>query len=195
MVREERRSNSPDSNVRTQRRSLGLSLPFRGGLRNTSTPVCRLSRIRLISGSFLPLVKDFGIFLRHYAFENAAIKLGGTAAACEFLELIFLERERELLVVAFVDDEIRLLELLINPGTRHEVVAPLSGIIRRAVVSECTGIILAHNHPSRDSRPSDDDLEFTRKVSLTADSVDITLLDHLIFNHGPVLSFRHSGLI
>ena len=136
-----------------------------------------------------------GQSLKHYAFENAAVRLAGVDATREFLEPMFADRDRELLLVALCDDNLRLVRLLSLPGTEAEVKAPLPKIMRLAVKSGCTGIVVAHNHPSGELRPSDRDLAFTRRLSIAVQSVDITILDHLIFNCAPAFSFRRQGLL
>ena len=87
------------------------------------------------------------------------------------------------------------MQLISIPGTTSYVDVSLSNILRRAVCSKCSGVILAHNHPSRVKRPSTTDLTLTRRLCLAAEAMDITLLDHLIFNHGAPFSFRNSGFI
>lgn len=133
--------------------------------------------------------------MKHYTFENAAVHLAGLKAAREFLEPIFIDRSNELFVVALCDDDLRLLKLLSYPGTADEVRVSIASIVRQALNSECAGMIVAHNHPSGDQRPSRADLDLTTRLCLVAEALDIVLLDHLIFNGQPAVSFRQAGLI
>jgi DNA repair protein RadC len=133
--------------------------------------------------------------LKHYVFENAAVQLAGVDATREFLEPMFSHRDRELMLVALCDDNLRLVRLLSVPGTEAQITVPLPKIMRQAVKSSCTGVVLAHNHPSAELRPSQADLDFTKRLCFAAESVGITILDHLIFNCGPAFSFRRQGLL
>ena len=133
--------------------------------------------------------------LKHYAFENAAVCLVGVEATREVLEPIFVDRERELLILAMCDDNLRLIRLLGLPGSDAQVTIPLPKIMRQVVESSCTGVVLAHNHTSSVLLPSQADLAFTKRVCIAAESMDITILDHLIFNCGPPFSFRQQGLL
>ncbi len=133
--------------------------------------------------------------MKHYAFENAAVRLAGVDATREFLEPIFVHRETELLVAAMCDDNLRLIRLASIPGDEVQVTIPLPKLMRMAVTNRCTGIVIAHNHPSGELRPSKRDLAFTKRLRLAAESVGITLIDHLIFNGSPVFSFRRQGLL
>lgn len=133
--------------------------------------------------------------MRHYTFDNATVRLAGTTAAREFFQPIFIERDRELLLVALCDEEVRLMQLLSLPGQEAYVQFSLPRIMRQAVCSRCAGVILAHNHPSGDTRPSRQDKSITDRVSLAADALGIILLDHIIFDGSPAFSFRERGLI
>jgi DNA repair protein RadC len=133
--------------------------------------------------------------LKHYAFKNAAVRLAGVDATREFLEPMFADRDRELLLVALCDDNLQLVRLLSFPGTEAEVKVPLPQVMRLAIKSDCTGIVVAHNHPSGELRPSNRDLAFTKRLSVVAESADIAILDHLIFNCAAAFSFRRQGLL
>ncbi len=66
-------------------------------------------------------------------------------------------------------------------------------ILKRALELGAVGLILAHNHPSGNLRPSKADLQITRKTKKAAGFMDIRLLDHLIV-HGPeYYSFADEG--
>lgn len=58
-----------------------------------------------------------------------------------------------------------------------------------------SGIILAHNHPSQNLRPSQRDLQITQKLKAGATLLDIELLDHLIIAKEGYYSFRDEGLL
>lgn len=133
--------------------------------------------------------------MKHFFFDDAAVRLAGLDASREYLEPIFVDRDRELLVIALCDDNLRLVRLLSVPGTNAYTSVHLPKIMRFAVESGCTGMVLAHNHPSGELRPSQADLLITKRFSLAGEAVDITLLDHLIFNCRPAFSFRQQGLL
>ena len=114
-------------------------------------------------------------------------------AAREFFEPIFTERNQELTLVAFCDDGLRLVELLIFPGTTDNCEVSLREVGNRAL--GCAGFIMAHNHPSGSAQPSQADIQLTRRLGLLAEALDVQFLDHLIFAGGHMSSFRQMGLI
>ena len=72
---------------------------------------------------------------------------------------------------------------------------PIRSIVTDAVLHGSTGFLLAHNHPSDDSRPSKSDRIATRRLSQVADAIDCRLIDHLIFAGADFSSFRKLGLL
>ena len=72
---------------------------------------------------------------------------------------------------------------------------PIRSIITDAVIYGSTGILLAHNHPSDDTRPSRWDRIATRRLSQVAEAIDCRLIDHLILGGTSFTSFRELGLL
>ncbi len=59
-----------------------------------------------------------------------------------------------------------------------------------------TAVILAHNHPSGNNRPSEADKQLTKKITMGGEYMDIKVLDHLIITpDGDYFSFADEGLL
>ncbi|WP_350331885.1 JAB domain-containing protein [Candidatus Bodocaedibacter vickermanii] len=56
-------------------------------------------------------------------------------------------------------------------------------------------VILAHNHPGGDPKPSFEDLQLTHKIVELGRQLDITVVDHIIVGHSAVVSLRALGHI
>lgn len=68
-------------------------------------------------------------------------------------------------------------------------------IIRRALELRAVALILVHNHPSGDPRPSQADIEATRRLASAARQLGITVHEHLIVGSDGHASFRAQGLL
>ena len=68
-------------------------------------------------------------------------------------------------------------------------------IVRRSLEVGATALILAHNHPSGDPRPSREDIRVTRLVAAAADALDIRLHDHVIVARSGWTSLRAAGYL
>src|SRR5690606_8460433 len=106
--------------------------------------------------------------------------------------------EQEELHVLALDTKNRLLTAPTRTyrGTVNSAGARVAEIFKAAVRLNATKIALAHNHPSGDPTPSPDDVELTRTVVAAGRTMDIEVLDHLVFGHGPGrwVSLRRQGL-
>jgi DNA repair protein RadC len=110
-----------------------------------------------------------------------------TAMAYEQIEqfrILFLDRRNGLIA-----DEVQ------QRGTvSHTPVYPRE-VMKRALILNASALIVAHNHPSGDPKPSRDDIEMTRELKAAANALEIELHDHVVIGHGKHASFRSLGLL
>ncbi|HET9399202.1 MAG TPA: JAB domain-containing protein [Sphingomicrobium sp.] len=134
--------------------------------------------------------------MRFQRAETPAI-LNGHEAARRFLSSCFLSRGglRERLIVAHVDNGARCIHLECYEGEPDTVAIPMREIIIDAARYRSAGLVLAHNHPSGDARPSQADCLATQKLARAAEAIDLAVLDHLIFAGGDCSSMRRMGLL
>ena len=132
-----------------------------------------------------------------YQRAELPLKPDGLKAAREFFAGCFADGDlsRESLWVAHVDDDSRCLHLARYPGDECGAAFPLRDIMADATEHRSTGIVLAHNHPSGDPRPSDSDCRATRRLANAAEALDCTILDHLVFAGEHCTSLRAIGLL
>lgn len=67
--------------------------------------------------------------------------------------------------------------------------------MKRALILNASALIVVHNHPSGDSKPSREDIEMTRALKAAATALEIVLHDHVVIGHGRHASFRSLGLL
>ena len=68
-------------------------------------------------------------------------------------------------------------------------------VFQPAIEYLACGVIIAHNHPSGDPEPSEDDLEITRKLATVGKTMDIELLDHIIIGKNKYVSLKEKGMV
>lgn len=68
----------------------------------------------------------------------------------------------------------------ISIGSTAGTVVNVKEILQLAIKTNSSGIILGHNHPSGNLKPSDSDISITRKIKGVCELCDIALLDHII---------------
>lgn len=83
----------------------------------------------------------------------------------------------------------------ISQGGVAGTVADPIVIAKYAIESLSKGVILAHNHPSGNLRPSDADIRLTQKIKQGLSLFDITVLDHIILTEDAYTSFADDGIL
>ena len=83
----------------------------------------------------------------------------------------------------------------VSTGGISGTVADPNVIFVAALKANCTGIVISHNHPSGNLKPSRQDEELTQKIKQAGQFLDIQLLDHLIITNEGYLSFSDEGLL
>lgn len=78
---------------------------------------------------------------------------------------------------------------MMSSGGIDSTVIDLRLIFRNALNLYATQIILFHNHPSGDPRPSQNDIEKTKQISEAGKIMNIKVLDHIIIGDGNYYSF------
>lgn len=134
--------------------------------------------------------------MRYRRAEAPAFLNGHEAARCFFATCFEGEdRRREHLLVAHVDNETRCLHVERYSGEPAAVGLPVRAIVADALRLGSAGVIVAHNHPSGDARPSEADYRATRKLTQAGEAIDLAVLDHLIFADRDCSSMRRMGLL
>ncbi len=106
------------------------------------------------------------------------------------------DRYYEMFYVILLDranNVIRKLEIS-SGGVAGTVVDPKK-IFKRALDHNASSIILAHNHPSNNLKPSDNDVRLTKKLQEAGKALDIPVLDHIIAGNDNYFSFADEGLL
>jgi DNA repair protein RadC len=84
---------------------------------------------------------------------------------------------------------------LLSEGSVDEAAVYVREVIRGAVDSHATAMILVHNHPSGDPRPSQADIRLTREIIEAARPLKIQVHDHVIVGATKSYSLKQMGLI
>jgi len=83
----------------------------------------------------------------------------------------------------------------VSEGGVSGTVADPKIIFKLAVDELASGIIVVHNHPSGNLKPSESDVNLTKKIKEAGKVLEIAMLDHLIIAHDRFFSFADEGLI
>jgi len=107
----------------------------------------------------------------------------------------YADRDREAFVVLLLDVKHRVIaEEVVTIGILDGALIHPREVFKAAVAGSAAGIIVAHNHPSGDPKPSGQDAEVTRRLRKAGEVLEIPVVDHVIVGStGAHYSFREGG--
>jgi DNA repair protein RadC len=103
-----------------------------------------------------------------------------------------LDRERFIALYLDARHRVRALETVSTGSLNASLVHPRE-VFKPAIALSAAAVIVAHNHPSGDPRPSGDDLELTGRLDRCGELLGIALLDHLVVGDADITSIREYG--
>lgn len=123
--------------------------------------------------------------------------LNSPSAVRDWLSLHLGQRQREVFMVLWLDNQNRLIAFEeLFQGTLNQAAVYPREVIKSALKHNAAAVILAHNHPSGVAEPSQADRQLTEEIRRALEMVGVRLLDHLIVS-GPqnCLAFSERGLL
>ena len=119
--------------------------------------------------------------------RNRALPIRGAADVFALLKPEADKQEREVFWCLLLDVRRRLITnpVIVSAGTKDAALVIPRDVFRPAIREGAVAIIAAHNHLSEDISPSDEDIELTRLLKETGETVGIPLLDHVILSSIP----------
>ena len=107
-----------------------------------------------------------------------------------------IDQNREHFWVIGLENNNRILFIeLISLGTVNKTFAEPMEVFSLALQKRAVSIILCHNHPSGELKPSNEDKDITDRLIQVGIIVDLKVIDHLIISDKSYLSFKDIGLL
>ncbi len=114
----------------------------------------------------------------------------------KFLQAKLGHLEHEVFCCIFLDNRHRVLDFQeLFRGTIDGTSVYPREVVKEALKLNAAAVILAHNHPSGESEPSQADERITKRLKSALDLVDIRLLDHLVVGSNTATSLASRGLL
>jgi DNA repair protein RadC len=124
------------------------------------------------------------------------VKIGGSRDVNEYIRSVYpvsIEIREAMLVLLLNNSNRTLGYSIASIGGLTGTLVDVRLVLRDALLTQATGLILIHNHPSGTLKPSQSDINITSKVKNAAKLLDIILLDHLILTEDTYYSFADEG--
>jgi len=134
---------------------------------------------------------------RYYCSRGVqALSFNNPSQVREYIQSQLTTEEREIFLVLFLNSQNHVIKCeRMFAGTLSHVEVHPREIIREAMKSNASAVILAHNHPSGIAEPSKADRMMTSHIVKACLFMDIRVLDHLVIGQGEYVSFAERGWI
>jgi DNA repair protein RadC len=114
----------------------------------------------------------------------------------DYLHVAMANRQREQFRILFLDVENRLiLDEIMSNGSVNQTSVYIREVVKRALDLHAGAIIMAHNHPSGNTKPSRDDINLTRQIIEALRPLGIIVHDHIILGSAGHASLRQLSAI
>lgn len=122
--------------------------------------------------------------------------LSNWQAVLDYAYALLKDLKYEVFRVLFLDKKHQLIEdELLGIGENDYVVVSSKAIAKKALLLNASSVILLHNHPSGELKPSKADIKTTNDISVALENLEIKILDHLIIGASGYFSFKEDGLM
>lgn len=163
-----------------------------------TAPPLRLAEIKGVGPTViasLKVINEAAVRLAGAKIRNQPI-LGSWKALIDYCQTSMAFNQNEQFRVLFLDKKNRLIadEVLQEGTIDHTPVYPRE-VAKRALEVGASAIILVHNHPSGDPRPSKSDIEMTKTIVAAGETLGIVVHDHIVISRGDYASFKTMGLL
>ena len=131
--------------------------------------------------------------------DETLVKKSKIQSSSDVYEIIYAElsdKSHEEFWILLLDRANQLIiKKSISEGGLSGTIADPKKIFKLALDQNCSSIILAHNHPSNNLQPSENDIKLTKSIRKAALTLEINVLDHIIVGSDNYFSFADEGLI
>ncbi|SDL46407.1 RadC family protein [Chryseobacterium taihuense] len=123
-------------------------------------------------------------------------QISGSLDAYNVLRLHLSDLRTEEFWAVFLNQSNKVIHIAqLTQGGISQSIVDVRVLFKTALEHFSTGIIVAHNHPSGNKKPSTEDINITKKIKDAGNLMNIQLLDHLIITQNAYLSFADEGLL
>jgi len=123
-------------------------------------------------------------------------KITSSKAVFEIMQPIIGELNHEEFWVLYLNNSNKIIHKnQLSTGGITGTLVDIRILFKKALELSSVAIILCHNHPSGSLKPSNSDIDLTRKIQEAGKNLDIKILDHLLITEKAYFSFADSNLI
>lgn len=143
-------------------------------------------------------MKAYEISVKYHTTKKNTKKLTSSTETYNNIKNWFYDcmEHRERFIVVFLNRANKIIGIQnIGEGGTASCIVDKKIVAQGAILSNACSVILAHNHPSGNTTPSESDKKITREIKEGLNLFGISTLDHLIIAENKYYSFADEGII
>ncbi|MDR2884979.1 MAG: DNA repair protein RadC [Deferribacteraceae bacterium] len=143
---------------------------------------------------FFRILQEFIVRYEYQKVEDTSLDLSKTDYVYRFLKPKIAHASKEIFVIILLNAKNKFIKCKkVREGFIASVNIAAREIIEFAIENDALGVIIAHNHPSKDPHPSESDLIRTKEICHALYHTGVTLLDHMIVSSHEYYSMSAYG--
>jgi DNA repair protein RadC len=151
--------------------------------------------IGIRSAILIRLIKELNVEYHVEKLKNLEI-LSTPIEVYEFIKNKLAGKRDEFFMVIYLNTKNKVINFEVSAeGIVNQAAVYPRKIIRKALEKNAASLILAHNHPSGEPEPSKQDISLTKTLKNICDTMNISLLDHVIVGKLGYFSFKSKSML
>ena len=156
---------------------------------------CRIHGIGPVKALTLMAAFELGRRRHTSSFKERAL-IKDSRDVAEYFKTLYQDLDFEVFAVLYLNqaNKVKFAEIISEGGLTGTIADPRI-ILKRALEEKAVSLVLCHNHPSGNLKPSRADQELTLKIKEASKYFDIKVLDHIIVSNEGYYSFADEGIL
>ena len=131
-----------------------------------------------------------------YATAKERFRVNSPKSCADLLMPYLRYKTNEHFVAVLLDSKNKVIQVAkISEGSLNSSIVHPREVFKPAILNAAASILVGHNHPSGDPKPSREDKNITKKLVAAGEDLCIPVLDHIIIGDGKFFSFKEQGYI
>ena len=170
---------------------------FRGLTGVLDSSIADLQQVKGIGPANALGIKLFQAISERYAKEKVTAKtlFNSPQLVFEYLKEKIGKEKREHFTIICLDTRSNLIVDNVSIGTLNASLIHPREVFKKAIANNASHVILAHNHPSGDPSPSQEDIATTKRLVEAGAILGIAVVDHIIVTGNGFVSLKEEGLV
>lgn len=160
-------------------------------------PASEIAKVHGMGEYSATLLKMVPELVRYYFMEDEnPVILSSIEEMAEYLMPRFIGRTRETVFLLCMDNKGKVIACVkVGEGSVNSTSVSIRHIVEIAVKFNASSVVLAHNHPGGVALPSREDIETTRNLLDLCRSINIPLIDHIVFSDNDYVSLYQTNIL